>query len=105
MPMTRGATSKVILANLQPRELNRLIWPRTSATELRKDGLNATALLVQGPTAEMILREADRLHADVILMGTRAHGSLRELFVGSTSKGVLRQSTRPVLLIPPHDTP
>lgn len=74
-----------------------------AATELRKDGVDATALLVQGPTAEMILREADRLHVDVILMGTRARGSLRELFVGSTSKGVLRQSTRPVLLIPPHD--
>lgn len=76
-----------------------------AARELRQEGVNTTALLVQGATAETILREAENLSVDAILMGTRAHGAVRELFVGSTSKGVLRQSTRPVLLIPPHDTP
>lgn len=74
-----------------------------AAQELRKDGVDATALLVQGPTAETILAEADKLSADAILMGTRAHGALHDLIVGSTSKGVLRESTRPVLLVPPRD--
>lgn len=73
------------------------------SVELRKEGLDATALLLQGATAETILREADRLSADVVLMGTRARGAVRELFVGSVSKEVLRRSTRPVLLIPPRD--
>ena len=73
------------------------------SVELRKEGLDATALLLQGATAETILREADRLSADVVLMGTRARGAVRELFVGSVSKEVLRKSTRPVLLIPPRD--
>ena len=73
------------------------------SVELRKEGLDATALLLQGATAETILREADRLSADVVLMGTRARGAVRELFVGSVSKEVLRKSTRPVLLIPPLD--
>ena len=74
------------------------------ATELRKEGFVATtALLIQGATAETILREADRIAADVIVMGTRAHGPMREIFVGSVSKEVLRKSTRPVLLIPPRD--
>ena len=73
------------------------------SVELRKEGIDTTALLLQGATAETILREADRLSADVILMGTRARGAVRELFVGSVSKEVLRKSTRPVLLIPPRD--
>ena len=73
------------------------------SVELRKEGLDATALLLQGATAETILREAERLSADVVLMGTRARGAVRELFVGSVSKEVLRRSTRPVLLIPPLD--
>ena len=74
------------------------------AVELRKEGFTATtALLIQGATAETILREADRLAVDVILMGTRARGAVREIFVGSVSKEVLRASTRPVLLIPPRD--
>ena len=77
----------------------------TAAQELRKNGVNATALLIQGATAETILREADRLHVDAILMGTRAHGSIRDLLLGSVSKQVLQESSRPVLLIPPHDTP
>lgn len=74
------------------------------AVELRKEGFaSTTALLIQGATAETILREADRLAVDVILMGTRARGAVREIFVGSVSKEVLRASTRPVLLIPPRD--
>ncbi len=74
-----------------------------AARELRAAGLDATALLVQGPTAEAILREADRLDVDAIMMGTRARGALREFLVGSTSKEVLHRSTRPVLLVPPRD--
>ena len=74
------------------------------AVDLRKEGFaSTTALLIQGATAETILREADRLAVDVILMGTRARGAVREIFVGSVSKEVLRASTRPVLLIPPRD--
>jgi nucleotide-binding universal stress UspA family protein len=76
-----------------------------AAIELRKEGVDATALLLQGPTAETILKEADRLSVDAILMGTRAHGAIHDLIVGSTSKGVLHKSTRPVLLVPPRDAP
>ena len=73
------------------------------ATELRKEGLVATtALLIQGATAETILREADRLAADLIVLGTRARGALRSLLLGSVSKQVVAGSTRPVLLIPPR---
>ena len=73
------------------------------ATELRKEGLVATtALLIQGATAETILREADRLAADVIVMGTRTRGALRSLLLGSVSKQVVAGSIRPVLLIPPR---
>ena len=73
------------------------------AVDLRKDGLDATALLVQGATADMILQEAERLHIDAILMGTHARGPLHEMFVGSVSKQVLFKAARPVILIPPRD--
>ena len=72
------------------------------AVELRKDGIDAKALLIQGATAETILREADNLSVDAILMGTRAHGAIHDLMVGSVSKEVLRHSSRPVVLIPPR---
>ena len=72
------------------------------SVELRKDGIDAKALLIQGSTAETILREADNLSVDAILMGTRARGAIHDLMVGSVSKEVLRHSSRPVLLIPPR---
>ena len=74
-----------------------------AAIEMRKEGIDTTALLLQGPTAEMILKEADKLSVDVILMGSRARGAIHDLIVGSVSKQVLHKSTRPVLLVPPRD--
>ena len=75
------------------------------AVELRKDNLDANALLVQGAVAEAILREANNFHADAILMGTHARGPLPNPYVGSISQQILHQAARPVILIPPRDTP
>lgn len=75
-----------------------------AARELRKEGIDTTALLVQGATAESILREADKLSADAILMGARAHGTVRKFFVGSISAEVIHHATRPVLLVPPPES-
>jgi nucleotide-binding universal stress UspA family protein len=33
-------------------------------------------------------------------MGTHGHGAMYNLLVGSVTEGVLKQSTRPVLLVP-----
>jgi nucleotide-binding universal stress UspA family protein len=76
-----------------------------AAEVLRKDGIEVIALIVQGPTAETILHEADKIGADLLLMGTRGHGKIHDWLVGSTSKGVLHSTTRPVLLIPPPPEP
>ena len=71
------------------------------AQNLRQDGIEATPLLVQGLLAETILKEADKLGVNAILMGSHARGQFHDLLVGSTSRGVLRHAARPVLLIPP----
>ena len=71
------------------------------AQDLRQDGIEASTLLVQGPLSATILKEADKLGVNAILMGSHARGQLHELLIGSTSRGVLRHAARPVLLIPP----
>ena len=71
------------------------------AIELRKDGLDANALLVQGAAAEAILREAGNFHADAILMGVHARGPVKEPFIGATARQILHEAGRPVILIPP----
>lgn len=70
------------------------------ADQLRAAGVDVTALLIQGPTAGCILAEADRLEADLIVMGTHGRGAVFDLVVGSVSTAVLRGSRIPVLFIP-----
>jgi nucleotide-binding universal stress UspA family protein len=74
------------------------------ASTLRERGVEATALQVQGPTAETILHEAERLHADVIVLGSHGHGALHRALLGSVSEGILHRTTCPVLILPSRPT-
>ena len=70
------------------------------ADQLRKEGIETTALLIQGSTVETILKEAEKLEVDMIIMGSHGRNAIAELFMGSVSKGVVSQSPYPVLIIP-----
>ena len=70
------------------------------ATALRADGLDAHGLTIQGPTVDSVLREAQRLDAELIVVGSHGRGVAYDLAVGSTSAGVIRKSTVPVLVVP-----
>ncbi|MDE0839149.1 MAG: universal stress protein [Kiritimatiellae bacterium] len=78
---------------------------QTMAETLRTGGIDATGLLLQGPTAETILREAERLNADMIVVGSHGHGAVHQLLVGSVAEPVLRKSSRPVIVVPIHHNP
>lgn len=70
------------------------------AKRLRDDGIEATALLVQGPTVNTILREATKLEADMIALGSHGRGFASRALLGSVSEGVLRRADVPVLIVP-----
>jgi len=75
------------------------------AGDLRKRGCEAEALLVEGHrTVDKILDEAQRLHSDLIVMGSHGHGKVFDLLVGSTCEGVLRRSGVPMLIVPAAPT-
>ena len=67
---------------------------------LRDEGLECVALLLQGSTAETILREAEKASADLIVLGSHSKGMLKKLVLGSVSEAVLRQANVPVLVVP-----
>jgi len=73
------------------------------ADGLRQQGLEATALLVQGPTVELLLQEAANLDADMIILGSHGRGAVQRLLVGSVSEGVLHRAACPVLIVPTHE--
>lgn len=71
-----------------------------AAKALCERAISARALLIQGPTAETILAEAQRLEADMIVIGSHGHGMLYRALLGSVSEGVVRGARCPVLIVP-----
>jgi len=68
--------------------------------EIAQDDIKVTLNQPTGAVAEEILNHADAINADLIVMGIHGHSAMYNLLVGSATKGVLKRSTRPVLLIP-----
>ena len=77
--------------------------------ELMKDSecryLVASTEVVEGDPAAEILRKADELGADLVVMGTHGKGLLEHAFLGSVAEKVLHRIKVPVLTIPiPKET-
>lgn len=70
------------------------------AESLRQAGIEANALLIQGPIIETVLNEAQRFEADLLIVGSHGFGALYDLVVGSSSRGILKRSEIPVLVVP-----
>ena len=68
--------------------------------KIKKKGINITPLLVQGPTIETIIEKAIKLKVDMIVTGSHGHGTMFHILVGSISKGLLKKSPVPLLIIP-----
>jgi nucleotide-binding universal stress UspA family protein len=54
----------------------------------------------EGYPAEVILKEADRLNCDAIVMGNHGKGVISQTFLGSVSKRVLRRTRKPIFIVP-----
>ena len=80
------------------REEHRLLHEATDS--MRDAGIDATALMVKGPPAKAIIEEADRLDADLIVVGSHGFGAVFKMLLGSVSSAVLKKARRPVLIVP-----
>ena len=54
-----------------------------------------------GEAAPVILDVADRLDADMIILGSHTKGKLHYAFLGSVAEKILRKSHRTVVIVPP----
>ena len=69
------------------------------AARATERGVSARTSLRFGSAVDEIVAYADACDVDVIVVGTRGHGRVASALLGSVSLGVMRRSTRPVLIV------
>ncbi len=62
-------------------------------------GMRIETKLLKGRPADEIVAYADSIDADLIVVGSRGHGAFASALIGSVSRGVLRETRRPVLIV------
>ncbi len=62
-------------------------------------GVDASSKLLAGNAVDEIVAYADSQGADLIVVGSRGHGTMASLLLGSVSRGILSESKRPVAII------
>jgi len=75
------------------------------AEELRATGAPVEAVVREGYPATVILEEAQRLPADLIVIGTHGLSGLKHLLLGSIAERVVQKAGCPVLTVKLPEAP
>ena len=64
-----------------------------------KKGLKARSILVEGQPHDQIVRHAESLKADMIIMGSKGRRGMNRILIGSVAERVIEYAPCPVLVI------
>lgn len=70
-----------------------------AAVRAREAGVDARTEVAEGEAAYELVRLAERIGADAIVMGTHGRSGLKRLFLGSVSEETLRSAGIPVVIV------
>lgn len=62
-------------------------------------GVWARTAVLRGDVVDEIVAYSDNLAADLVVVGSRGHGTLTSALLGSVSRGLLSESRRPVMVV------
>jgi nucleotide-binding universal stress UspA family protein len=65
---------------------------------LRRPGLKVEGFLLRGRSGSQIVDEAASFHADLVVLGSRGHGAIATMVLGSTASEVVDHAPCPVLV-------
>lgn len=71
---------------------------QTLVADARKEGVDTSAVVLQGHPAERLIEQAAT--AELLVVGTRGHSRAHELVTGSVSHATTHQSPVPVVVVP-----
>jgi len=116
-----GTTIRVVAALEPGAELAALPWPgidtgnletleqaarsdiepmlRAAAAQIAARGNSVDWELVRGRPADVLVEEARRTQADLVILGSRGHGRLESLMLGSVPAEVVDHAPCPVLVV------
>jgi nucleotide-binding universal stress UspA family protein len=72
---------------------------RQYAARLRQQHVEVTLRSIAGNIPAVILNEAQRVHADLIILGSHGHGNLYHALLGGVGQKVKRKAMCPVMLV------
>jgi nucleotide-binding universal stress UspA family protein len=78
-------------------EARRQLLPQVD--ELQRAGVTVHPQVAEGRAADAILRAADELNADLIVMGTHGRTGLGRMLIGSVTEHVIRHAGCPVYVV------
>lgn len=70
------------------------------AEQARAEGIVAHAVLLQGIASNLLSKEAEKIEADMIIVGTHGKGMVAGTLLGSVSQSVIKATKVPVYLVP-----
>jgi nucleotide-binding universal stress UspA family protein len=87
-------TQEAKLAGVIESKLNKI------ADEIsQKEGVKVSTLITSGRVREEVVRVAEEIYADIIILGTHGVSGLREFFMGSNAFRIVSDASCPVLCI------
>ena len=93
-------TAALAAESLQAREReNAHVFLQHAANQLERLGYSTRCQVLIGTPVELILDQAQKLKADLILMGSRGRQGVLRLVLGSVSHAVLHRTPCPVLVV------
>lgn len=115
---------KIFLIHVAPSDIGFAIgdmgfqyFPEVEENEIREEliqlnriqqsvlsqGIECEHLLKQGIAKDLILEYAKDKQADYIVMGSHGRSGIYDVFIGSLTKGITKDSEIPVLVLPIHE--
>jgi nucleotide-binding universal stress UspA family protein len=91
-------TVPLILGSEEELKKESLRFLKKSKEHLGDNSIKTT--VKEGDVADSILEAAEKLHADIIIIGSHSRKWLENIVMGSVAEKVLRQTVLPLLLIP-----